>query len=1381
VAAVTLSLPAARAATAYFSYDGVDGAAESWTAGGTNWGTTSGTWSGYGWVGYDQAVFEGTGGLVNASSILANTLTFNVAGYTLAGSVSFGDPRVQNLTVASGISAAITANLTAAFTTGLAKTGAGTAVLSGTNSISVGFLTVSNGILEISGGTTTSSAGLSVSRNSFQTNDGVLSTLRVTGGALNITGGNFFTGRSTNGGVNVSLASLIEQTGGSITYGGSSLNLADGGGVTRLDLSGGTFTSTTATMLLGVRGGVTLNISGTAVVNLPSIQYFHSDAVTGTGRTSTINLNGGTLVVGNISSNSTPNTSNLVLNGGLLQARSNATINANLTSITVGSGGARFDTNGFDVTVGRALVAASGSSGGLTKDGAGTLTLGAVSTFTGATVVNSGTLTYSLGSAATLSLPSDAGLSGAGSFSATAGLLKINGNMTLGGSISLTQTGGGSLYSGIELASAASTLTATAISLSGDIGKRDSNGNTLTLDTSAANGTINLNVSLGRSGIWYVPTSLVANAGTGTINVTGTGGGSDGWRSTPVSLTGSVNISGNVRSDAALTVNSGATTGGVVTGALSGGMWLTKTGTGKLTISGANTNTGQFLLKAGTLEMAGGSWTGGSNGTQRALNIGVATGDVATFTLSSGALNLSTGNANNGILVGDAGNGTFNQTGGTVTTGGGGIWVADGGTGAVGVVNLSGGTFDATGGATIIGTRGTATLNVSGTANVSLGSLQLGHSAGGASVAKVNLDGGTLAVTAVTRAAGTANLYFNGGTLRARASTTTFLQGLNSAEVKAGGAVFDTAGFNITVGQALVTHATSTGGGLTKNGAGTLTLGAVGTFTGNTVVNAGTLAYSLGSGGTLDLPSGAGLSGAGSFSAAGGYLKIRGDMTMGGAISLSQVGSPGTYLSGIQLDSSVRTLTASSITLSGDLGTSANGSGLILDTSASNGTINLNVSLGRDNTFFSPSSFVANAGTGTINVTGTGGGSNGWKATPVSLTGSVNISGNVLSDAALTVNSGATTSGAISGALSGGMSLTKAGSGSLLLTGANTYTGATTVSAGQLVGNSSSLQGAITNNAAVTFDQVSDGTYAGLMSGTGSLTKAGVGILTLSAANNFSGGVFVEAGSLRLGHASALGSGTVIVSGGVLDLNGFALDREITLSGGRLTGLANVSAAFLDLSTDTPAVSGSVAGILNLAGKTVDVTGGLTATGTLKGDGATFSGGVVTLGSNATHAPGDSPGSQTFEAGLAYSSTWTLEWEIDLNSSNWDEFVLPVRGVNFDAIDVTGGDLTITAGAILSLGVIDILGSGFADAFWDEMRQFSVISFTSSGQITGVFTLDTSNVAGLAAGRGQWSLLNDTSGISLQWTPVPEPSTYGLILGGLALAGAALRRRRSRA
>ena len=79
----------------------------------------------------------------------------------------------------------------------------------------------------------------------------------------------------------------------------------------------------------------------------------------------------------------------------------------------------------------------------------------------------------------------------------------------------------------------------------------------------------------------------------------------------------------------------------------------------------------------------------------------------------------------------------------------------------------------------------------------------------------------------------------------------------------------------------------------------------------------------------------------------------------------------------------------------------------------------------------------------------------------------------------------------------------KNGAGTTILTGANAYSGGTTVNAGILQGNTAGLQGNILNNASVVFDQTGEGTYAGTMSGTGALTKSGAGTVTLTGTNTY--------------------------------------------------------------------------------------------------------------------------------------------------------------------------------------------------------------------------------------------------------------------------------------
>ena len=135
--------------------------------------------------------------------------------------------------------------------------------------------------------------------------------------------------------------------------------------------------------------------------------------------------------------------------------------------------------------------------------------------------------------------------------------------------------------------------------------------------------------------------------------------------------------------------------------------------------------------------------------------------------------------------------------------------------------------------------------------NISGGVVTVGNSmilgAGASSNGTLNLGGGTpLAGTLVTpglgQGSGSGTVNFNGGLLQASAGNASFLTGLTSANILAGGAYINDGGFSITIGQSLQSGTSpAPDGGLTKSGAGTVTLTGSNAYTGTTTVNAGNL------------------------------------------------------------------------------------------------------------------------------------------------------------------------------------------------------------------------------------------------------------------------------------------------------------------------------------------------------------------------------------------------------------------------------------------------------------------------------------------------------------------------------------------------------------
>jgi len=169
------------------------------------------------------------------------------------------------------------------------------------------------------------------------------------------------------------------------------------------------------------------------------------------------------------------------------------------------------------------------------------------------------------------------------------------------------------------------------------------------------------------------------------------------------------------------------------------------------------------------------------------------------------------------------------------------------------------------------------------------------------------------------------------------------------------------------------------------------------------------------------------------------------------------------------------------------------------------------------------------------------------------------ISGNstsYLTTTAWTVGSRNTTAN-FAGVITGN-SITKVGTGTWILSGDNTYPGTTTISGGALqigAGGNSGLLGTgnVTDNAALVFNRFDSVICSNPISGTGSLTQAGAGVLMLTAANTYSGATHVTAGTLALTNAASIANSTNInlSNGGIFDVSG-TTSHAMTLSSGKM-------------------------------------------------------------------------------------------------------------------------------------------------------------------------------------------------------------------------------------
>ncbi|EKE2773610.1 fibronectin-binding autotransporter adhesin ShdA [Salmonella enterica subsp. enterica serovar Truro] len=306
--------------------------------------------------------------------------------------------------------------------------------------------------------------------------------------------------------------------------------------------------------------------------------------------------------------------------------------------------------------------------------------------------------------------------------------------------------------------------------------------------------------------------------------------------------------------------------------------------------------------------------------------------------------------------------------------------------------------------------------------------------------------------------------------------------------------------------------------------------------------------------------------------------------------------------------------------------------------------------------------------------------------------------------------------GTLDNNVTGGGQIIKSGSGELIVTGDNTYSGGTTISGGTLtVDHADSLgTGTIANSSVL---QVGEGELENTLSGSGSLVKTGTGELTLSGDNSYSGGTTITGGTLTADHADSLGTGT-IANSGVLQVGEGELENtlsgsgslvktgtgELTLSGDNTySGGTTITGGTLTAGHADSLGSGDIdnSGVLKVGEgeleNTLSGTGSLVKTGTgeltLSGDN-TYSGGTTITGGTLTADHADSLGT----GAIANSGVLQVgEGELENTLSGSGSLVKTGTGeLTLSGDNTYSGGTTITGGT-LRADHADSLGSGDID------------------------------------------------------------------------------------
>jgi autotransporter-associated beta strand protein len=360
------------------------------------------------------------------------------------------------------------------------------------------------------------------------------------------------------------------------------------------------------------------------------------------------------------------------------------------------------------------------------------------------------------------------------------------------------------------------------------------------------------------------------------------------------------------------------------------------------------------------------------------------------------------------------------------------------------------------------------------------------------------------------------------------------------------------------------------------------------------------------------------------------------------------------------------------------------------------------------------------------------------------------------------------------------LGLLKLGTGTLKLSGSNSFTGNVGIGIGTL---------AITNSAALgtgskSINLTSGGTMALDNTGTGenielgsnltfSNSFAGATIRNVAGDNSIASGLTISFNATNSFLRSDAGSLTIQ---GNIGMGGYASARNLYLQGagnGSISGdisdtSANLSIIKQDAGIWTLSGTNSYGGATTVNDGTLAVSGILSASavtvnnsGTVLASGSTGTiGNSVTINLGAILAAGgqNALGTATVGAGgLSFASGSIFDWDLTTGAGNG----------TYDTVSVSGA-LTVTSGAKFNV----VSSTGFSDPFWDASHTWSDIF---GGQAIDNFLVSDFLYSGSATAPDSEGFFSVT-GSTLAWTAVPEPS--GVVYGVLLSAGL-FRRRRS--